>query len=230
MAQSDFAEVAGSASTSSITRGVSSSFTPPSGGGGNVFAFESQDNGTGAVALYATLAGANPTTKGAQISAAVQRGPSAGATSFAPFLFLQLTNPNAQGVAYLLGLGDGGHVLLRKGDLASGLPDVAPGTEGVLARSTSTELPMTWQHLLLEAIVNQDGDVVLNAYESDLTAHAVGSPVWTAIPGLASVVDDVLGVNTGSAPLTAGRLGFGFWSSDVARVGLFDAVRPTRHA
>lgn len=226
MAQSNFAEAVGSASTASITRGVSSSYTPPSGGGSNVFAFASQDNGTGTVALYLTMGGANPTAKGGRISAAIQRGPSAGLTDFAPFLFVQLSNPNIQGVAYLLGLGDGGHVILRKGDLASGLPDLAPGTQGVLARSSSSYPPEAWQHLMLEAIVNLDGDVVLRAYLSDLGAHVVGSPVWVPIPGLPTYIDDPLGVNSGSPPLTAGRMGFGFRSADVARVGLVDAVRP----
>lgn len=232
MSQNDLAEVTGNASTASILRGVSSSFTTAPGAGVNCFAFESQDNGTGVVARYFTMSGCNPTPKGAQISAALQRGPSAGLTSFAVFLFASLTNPNAEGVAYILGLGDSdpSHIVLRKGDLASGLPDLAPGTQGVLARSTATYPAETWYHLRLEVILNASGEVVVNGYANDLTANTVSSPVWLPIPGLTSVIDDPLGVTSGSVPLTAGRMGFGFHSSDVARVGLVDYVVPLAQA
>jgi hypothetical protein len=228
VAQSNFAELTGVASTASIVRGVSTGrYAAPNGGGSRVFEFASQDNGTGGVALYCALPGVNPTAKGGQISAALQRGPSAGYDSFAVFLFAQLTNTNMAGVAYMLGLGnaDPSHVVVRKGDLASGLPDLAPGTQGVLARSSATYPVNVWYHLMLEIVVNAN-DVVINGYQSFPTLHPVGSPIWTPIPGLTSIIDDPLGVNTGSAPLTAGSMGYGFWSSDVARVGLVDYVRP----
>jgi hypothetical protein len=228
MAQNDLVEVTGNASTASILRGVSSSYPTAPGAGSNCFAFESQDNGTGVVALYFTMVGCNPTSMGAQISAALQRGPSAGLISFAPFVFCALTNPNAEGVAYILGLGDSdpSHIVLRKGDLASGLPDLAPGTQGVLARSTATYPAETWYHLQLEVVLNSNGEVVICCYANDLTVNTVSSPVWLPIPGLASFIDDPLGVNSGSPPLTAGRMGIGFHSSDVARVGLIDYVVP----
>jgi hypothetical protein len=230
MAQNDLAEVTGCASTASISRGVSSSYTPASGGGSNVFAFSSLDNGTGAVALYCTMSGANPTTKGAQISAALQRGPSAGFTSFSLWLFAQLTAPNIQGTAYMLGIADAdpAHIVLRKGDLASGLPDVAPGQQGVLARSSLTYPDQTWLHLMLDAHLNLCGDLVLNCFSNDLGVNSLSSPVWTTIPGMASVIDDPMGVLSGSPPFNAGRMGFGFHSEDVARVGLVDYVRPGR--
>jgi hypothetical protein len=81
-----------------------------------------------------------------------------------------------------------------------------------------------YYQLKLEAVVNGTGDVVLNVYQNDLTANTVSSPVWAAIPGMSSVVDDAAGIETGSAPYTSGRFGFGMRSDAISRVAYFDHI------
>jgi hypothetical protein len=128
---------------------------------------------------------------------------------------------------YLLGLGDGDphHIILRKGALADGLPDAPAGTQGVLSRSTGTFAPGTWLHLRLDMVVNQNGDVLLQVFQNDLTAHALGSaPDWQAVPGMDQFIDDALGINSGSAAFTSGRAGFGFFTKDVTRRGFLDEI------
>lgn len=119
--------------------------------------------------------------------------------------------------------------MLRKGALSAGLPDVAPGTQGVLRRSTATSTPATWLHLRLDMVVNQNGDVLLQVFQNDLAAHPLGSaPSWQAVPGMSELVDDALGINSGSQPFTSGRAGFGFFTKDVTRRGFFDHVEVYR--
>jgi hypothetical protein len=84
-------------------------------------------------------------------------------------------------------------------------------------------------HLRLDAIVNDNGDCVLKVFQNDLDAHPLGStPAWEEIPGMATLIDDHLGINTGSQPLTSGRAGFGTAVSDVTRRSFFDHVELMR--
>jgi len=127
----------------------------------------------------------------------------------------------------LLGLGDGDphHIVLRKGMLSTGLPDVVPGTQGVLRRSSATFALGTWLHLRLDMVVNQNGDVLLQVFQNDLAAHPIGTaPLWAAVPGMDEFIDDALEVNSGSPAFTSGRAGFGFFTKDVTRRSFFDAV------
>jgi hypothetical protein len=83
-------------------------------------------------------------------------------------------------------------------------------------------------HLRLDAIVNTNGDVVLNCYENNLALNPVTAPVWEAIPGISQFIDDQLGINSGSQPFTSGRGGFGFATKDVTRRSYVDYVEIQR--
>ena len=75
----------------------------------------------------------------------------------------------------------------------------------------------------LDVIVNTNGDVVLKVFRSDLALHALGTPPdWQPVSGMVEFIDDHLGINSGSQPLTSGRGGFGFSVKDVTRRVFFD--------
>lgn len=228
MASTDFADTADSASTSSIRRAVSAGYPIPNGGGTFARGMKSIVSGAAAVAQYATITGFAPSSasKGGWISAAFQRGLSSGLTGFSPFIFICLGGTTNVSNAYILGLGDAdpSHFILRKGDLATGCPDVAPGNQGVLRRSTNTYAVETYYHLKLEAVVNGTGDVVLNVYQNNLNAHTVSSPTWTSVTGMSQLIDDAAGINTGSVPYTSGYFGYGFRSDQIGRVVYFDHI------
>jgi hypothetical protein len=134
-------------------------------------------------------------------------------------------------LGYLLGLGDGDphHIVLRKGALSGGLPDIPPGTQGVLRRSTATFMPGTWLHLRLDMVVNQNGDVLLQVFQNNLVTNPLGGAAsWQPIPGMSEFIDDALGINSGSQPFTSGRAGFGFFTKDVTRRGFVDHVEVYR--
>lgn len=238
MAEADWGESTGSLATSSLKRGVSAGIPRPSGGGTFAYGFNSVVNTTGCAVLYVNLADFTPAAKGGHISAAIQRAPSTGKTGFAPFLAICVGGTAVTDKAYMLGLGDGdpSHIILRKGAMSDGLPDVAPGTQGVLRRSTLTYNAEEYHHLKLEAVVNLTGEVVVNCYYSNLLAHDVTSPVWTAISGMTQFVDDPLGINSSNAgltgsdifPYTSGYLGYGMRVANIGRRAYFDHIVPAR--
>ena len=176
--------------------------------------------------------------KGMSIRGVLQRGLSGGGAGFAPFLFVGLQGTASTNNAYLLGIGDPGgadpnppcHIILRKGQLDLGVPDVAPGSSGVLLRSTTTFQQGVWLHLRLDMIVNTNGDVLLQVFQNNLNTNPLGGPPnWQPIAGMtAQFTDDVLGNNSGSVPYTGGRLGFGFKSSLTSRRGWFDHIEALR--
>ena len=95
-------------------------------------------------------------------------------------------------------------VVLRKGAVTVGLP-TADGP-GVLLKSAASFAQATWLHLRLDVIVNTNGDVVLNVFQNDLALHALGTPPdWQPVSGMVEFIDDHLGINSGSQPLTLGR-------------------------
>jgi hypothetical protein len=78
-------------------------------------------------------------------------------------------------------------------------------------------------------VVNLNGDVLLQVFQNDLVAHALGTaPSWAAVPGMGEFIDDALGINSGSQPFTSGRAGFGFFTKDVTRRGFLDHVEVFR--
>lgn len=193
-----------------IGAGATGGLGSPNGGGSFVYAARLLNPTPGAFGLYATPqppnTDFNPLLKGGDIRGAMRRNGSGSA-----FLFIGAQGTTVGSTAYILGLSDAdpAHIELRKGALDVGLPDEAPGgVSTVLRRSTTTIAPGTWVHLRLEMVWNPNGDVVLNAYQNDLTAHTVAAPTWEAIPGLASYLDDALSIASGSPALVGGRAGF----------------------
>lgn len=241
MSQSNWSELAGGLSSPQVEHGVTAGVTKPNGGGSFVYGFNSREIVSGALALSNNQVDFAPMAKGGSVRAAMKRAISGGPTGFAPFVFICLNAPDVSGDCYLLGLSDGDphHIELRKGALNGGLPDAGVNPSAgshILMRSIAAFSPEEWHHLRLDAIVQGTGDVLLQCYRSDLAANTVTSPVWTVVPGMegaqaptiSGFVDDVLGVNTGSAPLTSGRGGFGVTITDVTRRAFFDHIEVIR--
>jgi hypothetical protein len=241
MAQADWTVLGGSLSSSVVDNGVTLGPVKPNGGGVYVYGFNSLEIVSGVIALSNVQLNFAPMAKGGRISGALKRAVSGGPTGFAPFLFIGLQSAAVSGQGYLLGLSDGApyHIELRKGALTGGLPDAGVDPDSgshILMRSTEAFDADTWHHLRLDMIKEGSGDVLLQCYQNDLGANPVTGPVWTAIPGMegpqsptvVGFVDDSLGINTGSAPFTSGRAGFGFQVADVTRRAFFDHVQIAR--
>jgi len=232
MASTDWTFLNDGLDIATVDRGVTAGVARPPGGGSFLYAFNSLAAVEGCVALFANLVDFAPMAKGGSIRGVVQRGPGGGPTGFSPFLYLCCQGNSVNDQAYLLGLSDDDphRVVLRKGTVTTGLPD-ADGP-GVLLKSSESFAQETWLHLRLDVIVNANGDVVLKVFRNDLDAHALGTPPdWLPVPGMAPAaeggleahfIDDHLGINSGSQPLTSGRGGFGFSVRDVTRRGFFD--------
>lgn len=223
MASTDWTFLNDGLDIATVDRGVTAGVARPPGGGSFLYAFNSLAAVEGCVALFANLVDFAPMAKGGSIRGVVQRGPGGGPTGFSPFLYLCCQGNSVNDQAYLLGLSDDDphRVVLRKGTVTTGLPD-ADGP-GVLLKSSESFAQATWLHLRLDVIVNESGDVVLKVFRNDLDAHALGTPPdWQPVPGMAEFIDDHLGINSGSQPLTSGRGGFGFSVRDVTRRGFFD--------
>lgn len=233
MSEADWTELSDGLSAGSLISGVTAGLVVPPGGGSFVYGFNSLDVSPGARGLFVNLTNFAPMAKGGSITGAIQRGLSGGPTGFAPMLYIGLQGPSVNDQGYLLGLADGdpAHVLLKKGTIVAGLADLAPDppANGILRRSTGTKAIDEWVHLRLDMVFNDNGDVVLKVFENDLDAQPLGvAPVWLAIAGMADFIDDVLQVNSGSAPLTSGRGGFAFQKDDVTRRGALDHLTLSR--
>ncbi|MFW5739769.1 MAG: hypothetical protein ACOC1F_05325 [Myxococcota bacterium] len=229
MAEADWTYLNDGLDIATVDRGVTAGIARPPGGGSFLFAFNSLAAVQGAVGLFCNLVDFAPMAKGASIRGCVQRGPGGGPTGFSPFLFLACQGNSVNDTAYLLGLSDDDphRIVLRKGAVAVGIPD----SEGpnVLLASGESFSQGTWLHLRLDVIVNDNGDVVLKVLRNDVGAHPLGSPPdWQAVPGMVEFIDDHLGINSGSQPLTSGRGGFGMAVADVTRRGYFDHLELLR--
>ncbi|QRK08574.1 hypothetical protein JQX13_53285 [Archangium violaceum] len=223
MAEADWTYLNNGLDIATVDRGVTAGISRPPGGGSFLFAFNSLAAVSGAMGLFANLPDFAPMAKGGSIRGCLQRGPGGGPTGFSPFLFLCCQGNSVNDSAYLLGLSDDDphRIVLRKGSVAVGLPD-ADGP-GALLKSSASFTQGTWLHLRLDVIVNTNGDVVLHAFQNDLAAHPLGTPPnWQPVPGMGEFIDDHLGINSGSQPLTSGRGGFGFSVKDVTRRAFFD--------
>lgn len=235
MSESDWTFLSDDPGATAIDRGVTNGIARPNGGGNFLFSFNSLVNDPNYVALYTNQSGYAPTAalKGASMRAALKRGVSGGPIAFSGFLFAGLGGTDGQTPCYMLGLGDADpyHLVLSKDKIANGTPDTAPGTQGglgVLARSVATFAQDVWLHLRLDQIVNDNGDVLLQVFRNDLDSNPVTAPVWVPEPGLLNFIDDQTAINTGSQPLTSGRMGFGMESADINRRIFVDHVESIR--
>ena len=244
MAQADWSPLTDNLSSTLVDNGVTAGTAKPTGGGTHVYGFNALAADDGVVGYFAGQAGFIPTAKGGTMRAAIRRGPASGPTGFAPFLFMGLQSDAAASAAYILGLSDADpyHIVLRKGTLITGVPDGAvepAGGNNVLMRSTQAFATDAWLQLRLDMIVQGTGDVLLQVFQNDIDAAGSGSvnaPNWVVVPGmegpqaptLEGFVDDALAINTGSAPYTAGRVGYGMRSQAVGGRGFFDHIEVAR--
>jgi hypothetical protein len=229
MASTDWTYLTDGLDIASVDRGVTTGVPRPPGGGDFLFAFNSLVAAAGSVALFANLVDFAPMARGGSIRGCLQRGPGGGSTGFSPFLFLCGQGTSVNDHAYLLGLSDDDphRIVLRKGTINTGLPN-ADGP-GVLLKSGESFSQGTWLHLRLDVIVNDTGDVILKVFENGIDEHPLGDPPdWQPVGGMAEFIDDHLGINSGSQPLTSGRGGFGFAVRDVTRRGFFDHLEVFR--
>lgn len=235
MASADWTFLTNSLAAGVVDRGVTTGITRPSGGGSFLYGMNSVDvPGTpGAVGLFTNQVNFAPHAKGVSIRGTIKRLPSGGPTGFAPFYFACLQGSTIASKGYLLGLADDDpyHLVLRKGAPSEGLADLAPDPDanGILLRSGTSFAQDTWHHLRLDVIVNANGDVIIQCFQNDLAANPLsGAPVWTAIPGMEEFIDDTLGINSGTAPYTSGRSGFGMYVEDVTRRAAWDHIQVFR--
>ena len=238
MGETDWTYLSDALDAASLDRGATTGETPPNGGGSFLFGWNSLVTTQGAAGKFTNQAGFAPTAalKGGYVRGAIKRGVSAGDINFSPCFFLQCQGTSVNDHAYILGLSDEepAHIVLAKKSIIEGLPtSPVAGQDGVLRVSSATYAKDTWLHLRLDAIVNLNGDVLLQVMASDLVANPVTSPVWTVVGGMsATFVDDVLGVNSQLAgvsasfyqPFTSGRMGVAFFTKDISRRGWFDHI------
>jgi hypothetical protein len=229
VAEADFTTLANSLG-GSLRRAVTAGVATPSGGGTFSFGARSISNAVGAWGMYSNQANFAPTpaNKGGSVRGAVKKaGLSGGQTLFSPLLFIGLQSADVNANGYLIGLSESEphFIQLVKGKLLDGIPAVAPGTLGVLRRSTASYAADTWHHLRLDMVVNTNGDVVLNCFRSVLN---VTTPSWAPIPGMAQIIDDALGANTQSDPFTNGYVGVGGRFAETSRIAYWDHVECIR--
>lgn len=235
MAQADHTECVDNLTSSSLKFIPGGGFTTAPGGGGFCGAFKSLTATVGLSTRFFNAVGLAPAPKGGFIKGALRRGAGAGTNGCAVFVAICLGGTANTNLAYMLGLADGDtpHLVLRKGQLVGGLPDVEPGNQGVIWRSTDTFAIDAWIHVKLMAAVNANGDVVLSVWRNDLTAPGASVLLvdqnFIQEPGINSlavsgsgITDDAAGINTGSPSLTSGRFGWGCWVGDVNRVAYID--------
>lgn len=191
-----------------VIRGVTGGLGTPPGGAAFVLAARTPPGGVtdGTWGLHTAQVDFTPMALGGRVSGVLRsvRTGGSGAPGVAPFLFASVAPASVSSVGYLLGLTDAEQprIALVKGPLTNGVPHVAPGTLGVLKRSSSGRELGAWVHLALEVTMNVNGDVVLNVFENDLAAHPLGTdPVWKRVDGIDRVIDDRLETETGAAPL-----------------------------
>jgi hypothetical protein len=235
MAESDWAYWDDMSDLASVRHGVSTGFLKPNGGGDFCYAHAALVSEATVAGRRVALANFEPiaTGKGASVRCALYRD---AAASHSCYIAVLAQGPSVDDEAYLLGLEgvEPGRIVIRKATIRSGLPSGGV----VLAASNLRFTGGSYLHLRLDAIVNANGDVVLNALQNNLTANPVTAPVWEKIAGMGdppngtpSFIDDCLGINSGSLPFTGGGyVGFAYAASTIGRKGLvdhFEALRMT---
>lgn len=244
MGQADWKELSGALTPASLSRGVTGAVAGPAGSNGFVMAYNSLNaTVSGAHGWLVDLTGYNPTGSGPSIAdgggsirGCVKRVESPNATGMSPFLFSCVqggSSPTVNDYAYLLGLSDNTpyQIVLAKAPIVSGL---RVDEENVsILRSSSAQFNIgdgLWHHLRLDAIVQTNGDVLLQCFSNDLTTRPVGTtPSWQPITGMDDFIDDLNQINTGTPPLLGGSHGFAFAVHEsLNRRGAFDAIQLER--
>ncbi len=245
MGTSDWAALAGGLGSNIVAAGVTAGEPVPPGGGTYTFGMRSLVATSGAVGLYVDKSGfdpvpgfdpgapSSPTNRhvSQSIRGCLERAASPGAAGVSAALFVCLETAAVGARGYLLGLSDGdpSFIVLRKGVLADGLTNAPVGWAGIIRRSEEPVAVGEWVHLRLDAVINTTNDVVLNVFRNDLTLNTVAAPVWEAVPGISGFVDDALGANSGSLPLTAGGfIGFAAKFGGAGQRVHFDRIEPSR--
>jgi len=229
MADSDWGNLNNNLEPAEVAHDTTASLTPPNGGGTHVYAFNSL-NGTvtGSAGKYCAIANFSPTAYGTWAAGAVKRLSSAQNTGFSPFLFVHASGNDVSDNAYLLGLEDADpyRIVLRKGSIIGGVPQA---NDGEYLRRSSQQYQISddlWHHIAVEAVRQPNGEVYLNCWENDLASNPVTAPVWNPIDGMTQFIDDVPGINSGSAPYTAGYCGFAFCVQEAIAVrAAFDHIQ-----
>lgn len=235
MSQADW-NLSGSSLGSGSVVVVETAAFPVAPGAADNFAqlMNSTTTAIGVVAYFHNGVGFAPTTAGGLMQGCIKKGISAGTAGWSPFLMacLQGTGTVAD-EAYILGFANTNpaRLVLRKGALTGGLPDVAPPAnpgdplvQGVIARSEDVFAVDEWVHLRLMVRVNGNLDAVITCERNDLSLHAANAPVWQAIPGIDQIVDDGAGALTGTPAFQLGRWGYGAWFGDTQRRAMFDEL------
>lgn len=243
MGSADWDDAAGS--SGQVRRGVTYALGAPPSAGSVSFGAKSESSSPAAWAMHANQTEFDPVVpgKGSMVLGAIRAAHVSSAPRSCPLVFAALQPdplpPPTPGpadigsAAYLLGLSSSGRLTLVKGAPSDGIPDAVPGTMGVLRRSDQVFAPEAWLHVRLDVVVNATGDVVVRARRNDLAAHTLALPTWEEIPGMALVIDDRLGMNTGSRPfgvISGGYAGFGAHHPVIDSVATFGRVDVLRGA
>lgn len=245
MGQADWSELGSSLSIATVARGVTAEITPPSGGGSYVYGFNSLDGTvTGAAGIFVDLTNFTPTGSGpavadgaCSIRGCLKRVASPNNTGFSPMLFAcaQGSPPSVTDNAYIIGLSDADpyEIVLAKGAINAGL--ITTSDSLTILETSSAQYAMSddlWHHVRLDAIVQPNGDVLLRGYTNDLAVNAIGTtPDWQVITGWTSTgfIDGKTQINSGSAPLLGGYMGFAFQvAASLNRRSAFDAIEAYR--
>ena len=243
MAETDWTLLNNSQDANTVARGVTAGAVKPNSAVTNsfVYGFNSLLATEGAIGWYCNRANFAPmqndgaAATGGSIRGCVKRGTSsAPQTGFAPMLFINLksglsASPAVEDTGYLLGLEDSDphRVVLAKRAPRAGLT-VTTSDKSIMRVSSVSFPPDTWLHLRLDAIFNQNGDVVLRCFRNDLALNTIQAPNWQPIPGMDDFIDDAIAVNTGSTPLKGGFAGFAFFSKDLQKRAYFDHLEVLR--
>ncbi|MCK5643690.1 MAG: hypothetical protein KAJ19_23015, partial [Gammaproteobacteria bacterium] len=246
MGQQDWGDLEGSLEDADLKRGVTAEISGPNGTNGFVYGYNSMDSTvTGAHGKFVNLPGFVPTGSllsspdgGGSIRGAVRRVASPNNTGMTPMLFFccQGGPPTVNDQVYMIGLSDSDpyKIVLAKGPIVGGIVEAQEDTKILVSSSREYNIgDGLWHHIRMDAIVEPNGDVLLKCYESDMTINDLQNPDWGIIGGFSAegYIDGVLQINTGSAPLWGGYVGFAFAVNQALnRRGAFDGLQATRDA
>ena len=139
---------------------------------------------------------------------------------YAPMIFLACGKNVVSAQAYILGLSEEWpyRIALKKGLLVEGL---RADDESILGLSDAVYDTSDWHNLWLQVTVNTQGDTVLHAEK-----WVAGPNAFIPIPGMDDVIDDALGVLTGTPGLIGPFYpGIGHYNRAApGRISLFDVT------